>query len=70
MEWHTVQANQTRFAVLAVEEVFLPADATTKDGFVSPARTGSLSAVGLDAYGPTGTLTRLPYAHAPSASLS
>ena len=70
VEWHTVQANQTRFAVLAVEEVFLPADATTEDGFVQPSRTGSLSAVGLDAYGPAGTLTRLPYAHAPSTSFS
>lgn len=62
-EVHPIRANGTRFAVLAVRELFLPADAVGPDGFVDPAVTGSLLAVGTDAYGEPGPLTRLPYAH-------
>ena len=66
VESHPIRANATRFVVLAVQSITLPSPALGDDGFVDPARTGSLSAVGLDAYGEMGPLHRLAYAHAPS----
>jgi flavin reductase (DIM6/NTAB) family NADH-FMN oxidoreductase RutF len=66
VESHPIRANGTRFAVLAVQSIAVPESALGEDGFVDPAATGSLSAVGLDGYAPLGAVGRLPYAHAPA----
>lgn len=62
VEHYTLQCNETVFLVGEVEEILLPEDSISTDGFVDLVSAGSLTCTGLDAYHQVYPPLRLSYA--------